>query len=220
MKLLLLLAATLSLLVAAPAFADDIPSTLRLDTSGALPPGLTLEAVVGAPGLKANPGALTTKVERVMYWNEGNGANLAVFVIVDTRSRRDGEEFLARGLYVTTFSERDGVYTKQQAIRELVQPCQFDLAGRFLPRSITLTNLDNDDRGELTFGYVVGCRSDVSPDTMKILMLERDAKHALRGQTLVGDPEVPEGGTFRPDFKGAPPAFLEHAKKVWAANLK
>ena len=221
MKRLLSAFATLSLIAfATPALADDIPSTLRTDTSGNLPAGLTFKDVTGIDTDKPVAGA-TYKVERVLYWNEGNGTNLAVFAISSKVGQKDDSTYESRVLYVTTFSERDGVYTKVQANKEAVQPCNLDLTLRFIPESITLTNLDGDDQGELSFGYVAGCRGDVSPDTMKLLMLEQKAKYALRGYSVVDLGEgMKEGGTYKADFKKAPPAFFEHAKQLWARMIK
>jgi len=221
MKRVLSAFALLSLIAfASPALADDIPSTLKTDTSGNLPAGLTFEDVTGIDTSKSVPGA-TYKVERVLTWNEGNGTNLAVFAISSKVGQKDDSTYESRVLYVTTFSELKGVYTKVQANKEAVRPCDLDLTLRFIPESITLTNLDGDDQGELSFGYVAGCRGDMSSDTMKLLMLEQKAKYALRGESVVdyGD-GMKEGGTYKADFKKAPPAFFEHAKKLWALMIR
>lgn len=220
MKRLLSTFASLSLLAfASPALADDIPATLKTDTSGNLPAGLTFKDVTG---IDPKPAAgATYTVERVLTWNEGSGTHLAVFAFSGKVGQKDDSRFESRVLYVTTFSERDGVYTKVQANKEAVQPCPLDLTLRFIPESITLTNLDGDDQAELSFGYVASCKGDTSPDTMKLLMLEQKAKYALRGES-VGELEEGSkvGGDYKADFKKAPPAFFEHAKRLWARMTK
>jgi hypothetical protein len=197
--------------VTAPALADDIPETFQSDTSGALPPGLDFKTVTGKDA---------GKVERVVSWNEGDGAHVAVFASTEKEGQKGGENWYSKVLYVTTFQVRDGKYTLVRAVKEAVQPCQFDLTARFLDASVSLTNIDEDDQGELTFAYVTTCTSDVSPLSMKLLMLEGKTKYALRGESRVhlGDEEY-MGGEFKPDFKGAPKGFLEHAKRVWSANV-
>jgi hypothetical protein len=215
MKLTRLLTAlaTASLLVTAPAFADDIPETFRSDSPGVLPPGLTLKDVTGT-------GKDDGTVERVVSWNEGDGGHVAVFASIAKEGLRDGETWYSKVLYVTTFHVRDGKFTKVRAVKEAVQPCNLDMTSRFLDRSVTLTNLDGDDEGELTFAYVTACAGDVSPLSMKLLMLEGSAKYALRGGSRVDlGGGITEGGTFKPDFKKAPKSFLEHATKVWNANI-
>ncbi len=204
-----------AVLASTPAFADDIPETLVTDTSGNLPEGLTMKEVIGKEDPKA-----TAKVLRVLTWNEGNGKNLAVFATTEKTGLKNDTTYWSKVLYVTTFHAVDGGYEKVEDIKEVINPCELDLVGNFLERSITLTNLDGDDQAELTFGYVTGCAGDVSPSNMKVLMLERKAKYALRGESRVDIGNGTRmGGTYKVDFKKAPPAFLEHAKKVWAANM-
>jgi hypothetical protein len=202
-------------LTAGPALADDIPSTLAIDTSGALPPGLTLADVTGAEPARTAAKATNT-VERVLTWNEEDGAHVAVFLVTSKTGQRDDTQYESRVLYVTTFSRRAGEYTRIQLIKEVVNPCELDLFAAFIPESIGLTNLDDDAQGELTFGYVAACMGGMDPRPMKVLMLEGKDKFALRGTQAIDAGAGLEGGDFRPDFKKAPPAFLAHAKQVWA----
>jgi hypothetical protein len=198
------------------ALADDIPETLEVDTSGTLPPGLKIEAVTG--NVKAAKGGTkeTRTVERVMTWNEGNGKHAAVFATLKKEGTKDDELWTSVTLFVTTFHVVDDVYEEILVIREVVNPCNLDLEARFLDGSATLTNLDGDDEGELTFGYQVRCAGDVSPSTKKVLMLEGKKRYALRGNSVVdlGDGML-EGGDFKPDFRGAPAAFQKHAEQIW-----
>ena len=203
-------------LFASPAFADDIPATLSVDTSGVLPAGVTVKDVAGKEDPKA-----TFKVERILSWNEGNGANIAIFATTEKSGQKDGDTWTSKALHVATYNVVGGKYTKLQTIIEAVQPCNVDLTAKFLETSIGLTNLDGDDKGELTFGYVTRCAGDMSPMSMKVLMLEGKDKHALRGQSVLdlGDGMV-EGGDYKVDFKKAPKELVEYAKRVWESHKK
>ncbi|MEZ4267729.1 MAG: hypothetical protein R3F39_15220 [Myxococcota bacterium] len=215
MKLIRLVSALIlaSVLVATPAFADDIPETFQNDAPGVLPAGLTLKDVTGT-------GKDEGKVERVVSWNEGDGGHVAVFASTEKEGQRGGETWYSKVLYVTTFHVRDGKFTKVRAVKEAVQPCNLDMTVRFIDGSIGLTNIDGNDKGELTFAYIANCAGDVSPLGMKLLMLEGNAKYALRGGSRVDlGGGVTEGGTFKPDFKKAPRGFLEHATKVWNRHI-
>ena len=107
--------------------------------------------------------------------------------------------------------------------KDFVNDCEFDLSLDVSWAQATVTDLDNDGVGEFAFTYVLGCRSDVSPLTMKLLMYEGSSKYALRGtnRVRVSDKDF-EGGTFEVDaaFKKAPASFLEHAKAQWAEAIK
>lgn len=193
---------TLALCVASPALGN-IPKTFRSDSSGTLP-----------AGVKKVPG----NVERWVSWQDISGDNVAVFS-TDTKEkpRKDGERLVSKGLYVSVYAGKSGKLKRIREVRELANACLFDLTNETRETSVAVTDLDGDGLGELTFVYVTGCRSDVSPLTMKLVMLEGRDKHILRGQTRVNTGAEKVGGDFVPDFsKKAPPSFFEHAAKVWA----
>lgn len=195
--------------LAPPALADDIPETLVTDTSGNLPEGLAWKDVAGKDeGL----------VERVLTWNEGDGKHIAVFASSSKVGQKDDTRYETRGLYVTTFAMKGGKPKKVQQIKEIVPVCNLDITARFIEGSISLTNLDGDDQGELTFAYATRCAGDVSPLSLKVLVLEGKDKHALRGESLLKVGDETWGGTFRSDFEKGAEALLEHAKRTWYAN--
>ncbi len=108
--------------------------------------------------------------------------------------------------------------------KDFVNDCEFDLALALNDASISITDLDSNGRAEVSFLYRLGCRSDVSPLTKKLLLYEGKTKYALRGlsRVQVGQTEdgkaIEEGGTHEvdPGFAAAPAAFLEHAQGQWA----
>jgi hypothetical protein len=206
-KPLLSILATSTLFATAPALADDIPSTFTSEATGALPAGLDIKEVTGKK---------EGTVERVVRWNEGDGAHVAVFASITKEGQKDGATWWSKSLHVATFQVKGDKLKKVQDIIEYVAPCQLDMTAKFIDGSITLTNIDGDDKGELTFGYVTRCAGDVSPMAMKILLLEGKDKFALRGQTRIdlGGGEV-VGGDVRPDFKKAPKGFQDHAMMLW-----
>jgi hypothetical protein len=93
--------------------------------------------------------------------------------------------------------------------------CEFDLVVRFVRRSLTVTDLDNDGVGEVTMLYVLMCTGGYDGATLKLIMREGEAKYAIRGTTRLQDPYG--GGEMKLDrsFDGAPPAFREHAVRRW-----
>ena len=82
---------------------------------------------------------------------------------------------------------------------------------------IVSIHLDADGVAELTFAYRTTCTSDVSPLTLKLLMLEQGAKYILRGSTRVdvgGGERM--GGERQPDAAlKKVPDFRAHAEEVW-----
>lgn len=193
---------TLGLGVASVASAN-IPKSFRSDSSGSLPTGIK---------------KVSGKVERWVSWQDDRGDNVAIFSQeMKEKARKDGERLLSKSLYVTVFYGKSGKMKRVREVRELANACLFDLTNEVRETSVGVTDLDGDGIGELTFAYVTGCRSDVSPLAMKLVMLEGADKHILRGSTRVSYGEEKAGGEFKADFgKKAPAPFLEHASKVWA----
>jgi hypothetical protein len=201
-------------LLTSSAHASDPVSSLSVDASGALPAGLSLKQIHPKLDEKANNAVL-----RVMSWTGVSGERVAVFLTSSKKGQKHDTVHESRTLYVTTFAKKGLAFEKVEDIMEYVAPCALDLIATFFDKSIGLTDLDGDGEGELTFAYSVGCGGDVSPTTMKLIMLEGKTKYALRGVTRV-DPGTGTrmGGDYKADFKKAPESFLAHAKKVWEAN--
>jgi hypothetical protein len=114
-------------------------------------------------------------------------------------------------------------WTEVWDAKDFVNGCEFDVTVALNEKSISVTDVDGNGKAEISFVYQLGCRSDVSPLTLKLLMYEGKAKYALRGETRtkVGEEEsgksIEEGGSHQEDpaFEKAPPVFLEHAKAQW-----
>lgn len=100
--------------------------------------------------------------------------------------------------------------------------CPLAPEAKFHDAARAVTDLDGDGIAEVTFAYQVSCRSDVSPATYKLLVLEGGTKYILRGETTIDPGDGVIGGTFTADPVEAkwPAAFLAHAKKTWAATTK
>jgi hypothetical protein len=105
--------------------------------------------------------------------------------------------------------------------------CPFDLELTFLPNSLTITDLDHNGIAESTFLYKKGCRSDVSPVQLKLIMHEGQAKYALRGETMV--PSIKPDGTpgkiggqksIDPAFRRAPKVLLDYVLRQWDAFVE
>jgi len=185
------------------AVAGDVPGSVRVDTSGAPPPGVVVAGTI----------------ERVVTWRDAAGEHAAVFASLTSDGVKDGAAWWSKTLTVTTYDRKGAAYRRAREVKEVVPPCALDLTARFLEATIGVTDLDGNGHGELTFAYVTRCAGDVSPLSMKLLVLERTRRWILRGQTRVdlGDGQV-VGGDYKADLTKAPPAIEQHAAAVWEAN--
>lgn len=106
-------------------------------------------------------------------------------------------------------------------VRDFVEDCEMGgVSAAFHDAARTVTDLDHDGIAEVTFAYELACRSDVSPATYKLLLLENGRKYILRGETTVDPGDGIMGGTFTADPRPArwPATFLKHARKLWTAT--
>jgi hypothetical protein len=144
-------------------------------------------------------------------WIDANGDNLAVFT-------KKGYE-----IYMFHYAFPNGVPVLKRKVQDFETGCEFDVTLEFIQNTIELTDLDNDNYGEISFLYKKACRSDVSPLEMKYLTIENGDKYIIRGSELMdyGDGDL-YGGEMNIDasFQNGPPAFLSHAKGVWQRNNK
>lgn len=139
-------------------------------------------------------------------WTDSNGDNLVIITESGSSDRQlYGYHFIMDG--------NDG--EELWMIQDYIKDCEFDIRLDYVPESLSITDLDADGIGESTFLYNMSCKSDVSPDDLKLMMHENDNKYALRGYTYIAN--VDAGGDYKVDaaFNNAPASFLEYAKEQW-----
>jgi hypothetical protein len=150
--------------------------------------------------------------------------------------------------YAYHFIKKDTIYKLRWSLTDAVNNCPFDVTLEFINNSFTITDLDSDSIAETKLQYKIVCRSDVSPVGMKLIMREDSVKYALRGlMWLKQGPEhefeitendislenlpkpkdeweqysqLPGRYDTDKDFKKAPPAFLNYARKEWLKYVK
>jgi hypothetical protein len=193
--------ATASVTGAAPSVAGGASATSDVKVS----PMKTLAEADVPKDIKV-PG----KVVKAISFSDKNGENFVVFAKQTVKKK---DQVNSAYLTVEHVAHPDGVRKSLRTVRDKDEDCDLDQTLEFREGALSVTDLDNDGIGEVTFAYVVSCKSDVSPDTLKLLMIENGDKYILRGSSRVDG----VGGEYKidPSFNAGPPAFLEHAKKQW-----
>ena len=125
--------------------------------------------------------------------------------------------------YLTRSTEafsKDSPQSLLWQMHDYVHACEASATAEFAAQSPIVTDLDHNGVSEVWLVYYVGCRGDVSPDGMKILLYEGGKKYALRGETFVHVDGMDLGGTYTADpaFQGAPQAFKRFADQLWQQN--
>lgn len=145
-------------------------------------------------------------------WSDSNGDNLVI--ITESGGSSDAE------LYGYHFIMDGNSGDELWKIQDFVKDCEFDLRLNYVPESLSITDLDGDGIGESTFLYNMSCKSDVSPDDLKLMMHENDNKYALRGYTYIAS--VDAGGDYKvdPAFNNAPAEFKDYAIQMWQRHKR
>ncbi|MBQ4132622.1 MAG: hypothetical protein IJD04_02680 [Desulfovibrionaceae bacterium] len=125
-------------------------------------------------------------------------------------------------LYAYNYLDESGGPTLIWQIHDYVHDCEASVTTEFAEENPVITDLDGNGVSEVWIVYYIGCRGDISPEGMKIIMFEGSRKYALRGETLIQMPGMEMGGDYEADpaFNSAPPAFLQYARQLWQKNMR
>lgn len=148
-----------------------------------------------------------------LAWRDASGERVAAFW--RKHNQRQGSARLQVDLWSAAPGRPSAIV---RSVKDAVLDCEFDLTAEFVEQALGVTDLDRDGVAELTFAYRTGCASDVSPVTLKLLLLEGKQKYIVRGSTRV---DVGPGERVGGDKKIDPalarvPPFREHALRVWS----
>lgn len=158
------------------------------------------------------------------WWNDLNGENYFLRTLEEEENETMDEEYGTgeMAFYTRNLHAYHYVLTKEKSelilLRELLdfeKECEFDLKVAHLEK-VSFDDADQDNYGEITFGYMLACRSDVSPSTFKVFTFENDDKYGLRGSSETmgygGDYEVGD------EFNSVPDSLLSNAISYWEEN--
>jgi len=175
---------------------------------------------------------VTGNIVKSLQYEDYTGQNLVLFTETDVVEKPcpDCPLFPSRskGLYAYRFLVNQPERTFQQVwqVTDFVRDCIFyEMGASFIEDAIRITDLNNNGEVEIWMVYVLTCRGDTSPKTMKIIMYEGGRKYAVRGETRSLAAEFEDGKkeyaggeyTLDPAFNAAPYEFVSFAKELWEA---
>lgn len=151
-------------------------------------------------------------------WTDNNGNN--ILLLCEQVSQKQNEEgyLTTVNLHAYHYANSGKGFKLIREVQDHENNCNFDNRTRFVEESVNISDLDNNGYAEITFVYRLGCTSELSPDGLKLMMLENGNKYAIRGDTKVDYGYEKVGGKTQIDaeFNKAPSEFLQFAKKIWA----
>lgn len=144
-----------------------------------------------------------------LHWKDKLGESWLILSEQRTTSMVEDGEASNTLLYAHLYrASAQGGWTLVRKVQDAEKGCvEGDNVAGFIEQAATVSDEDGDQVGEAMFMYKLGCRSDVSPVPLKLILLIDDEKYALRGNTLVSYDGVREGGNppqFDPAFSALP----------------
>lgn len=151
-------------------------------------------------------------VDKAFQFDDKNGKNYFVATTLQNRS----DEWESKGILIQQYIEKPNkelVLLRQ--ITDYENRCEFDNDLQFLTESLTISDLDKNKYAEITFLYKVGCRSDISPITLKLMVIENGNKAAIRGKTIPRGFDFPKEKVADGSFNKLPKQIQDQANKLW-----
>jgi hypothetical protein len=172
--------------------------------------------------IKAVPKNLQYKGKIVMgaRWIDKKGENILILTQTGafpstSKSKCITDECFDAEIYAYNFVQNADNLSLLWKIVDSERNCPFDLYAGFLEGALFITDLDSNGLAESTLLYILSCRSDVSPATLKLIMHEGASKYAIRGTTKLQ--EGYGGGEMHvdPSLKKTKQVFQTFAIKKW-----
>ncbi len=151
-------------------------------------------------------------VDKALQFEDKNGKNYLVATTLQNRS----DEWASKAILVQHYIEKSN--KKLVLIRQITDNedhCELDNDLQFMTESLRITDLDKNNYAEITFLYKVGCRSDVSPIGLKLMVIENGNKAGVRGKTQPRGFGFPKEKVADAAFKKLPKAIQDQANKLW-----
>ncbi len=136
----------------------------------------------------------------------------------DTMYESYEADFLNCELYAAGYCIANGKVNLIWRLEDEIHQCWADITLEFLGKP-QITDLNGDNIAEVWFLYTLGCRSDVSPVDMKLIMYSGKNKYAIRGTRILryeGQTEF-DGGDKKMDkaFYNLSSDYQNFAWKLW-----
>jgi hypothetical protein len=112
-----------------------------------------------------------------------------------------------------------GRWKTMWTIRDFVECPALDATAEFFTSSVSVTDLNEDGKAEITIPYKLFCGGGIDSSIVKVILREGPLKLAIRGESLVKLPgQEPFGGAHEYDKTLLLPAYIkykQHLDKIW-----
>ena len=131
---------------------------------------------------------LGVEVVKTIQFIDKNGLNY----IIATTEENVKDDYTTKRLWVEHFAESTSKDPKLlREITDFERDCPVDNQMHLFADSFSITDLDKNGYAEIIFLYKTGCKGDVSPSGLKLMVLENGNKAAIRGKMVIKEFKTP-----------------------------
>lgn len=152
------------------------------------------------------------EILKSVQFRDKNGLNY----VIATLEENTKDDYTSRTLLVEHFLESPTKELKLlRQITDFEPDCPVDNQLGMIHDSFLISDLDNNEYGEIIFMYKTGCKGDVSQSGLKLMVLENGNKAAIRGKTIIKEFNTPREKTPDAAFKQLPKVIQDKANALW-----
>lgn len=157
-------------------------------------------------------------IVKAFSWTGSGAINYILYCETDEHKSGVNPDERSKELYIYYYRGDDMVWK----INDFVKNCEFDISTYFIDPALSVTDLNENGINEIWIMYRLGCKSDVSPWPLKLIMYEGKEKFAIRGETRdyaeTNPPEQDSPKKVDENLRNADERILEYAVKLWKTN--
>lgn len=155
---------------------------------------------------------LGVEVVKSIQFNDKNGLNY----VIATTEENTKDDYTTKKLWVEHFIESGSKTPKLlRQIIDFERDCPVDNQLSLITDAFTVSDLDKNGYAEIIFLYKTGCKGDVSPSGLKLMVLENGNKAAVRGKMVIKEFKTPKEMTPDAAFKDLPKIIKDEAIDLW-----
>ena len=162
-------------------------------------------------------------IVNAVKYTDVEGTHLVIATETGLVAVKDADDEMTKAdLYAYSYKVDGNTFTLSWQMHDFFGECPLDEVVNYIPGTFAVTDLNNDGKAEVWLVYLVACRGDVSPCSLKIIMHEGNKKYAMRGTNRVNDlPNKYVGGGYAFDdaFKTGLKLFRDYAQQLWKKNM-
>ncbi|MBN2891707.1 MAG: hypothetical protein JXL97_07560 [Bacteroidales bacterium] len=151
-------------------------------------------------------------------WQDKAGINyLVLSEKTTTKAQQNSNDMKSYEIHGYHYIDNDGKFELIREVKDFQNDCDLILDCGLCENSLEITDLDGDNYGEATFMYYLYCAMDLSPSTVKLMLLENGEKYPIRGESYVNYGPEGMGGAINlgTEFTNAPSEFKDFATNKW-----